>query len=164
MCKDHRLSPPVIPLVECPVLDICVFVKLASRRIVLEPIPAVFFEPTVLHFQITLGLVITVFLESVFHFCFAVSSHAEVIGTVELEIVPRVVLTQVCSSVVGARLVVLLLQAEFRELSHCAVRANKHEGFFIFGHIDIRASIFVCSHVSQGDHGNVVGDLHALCA
>lgn len=162
MCKYHRLSPPKIPLVISPVFECSILIELGACCVVLDPIPALLVKPTVHDFDIALALIIALLLETVLDLQFALLGHAQVIGAVELEVVPFVVLAKVLACVVCTRLVVILLEAELSELSHCAVGANKSKGLFILPHVDIGAGILIGSHVTKGDHCDVVRDLFTL--
>ena len=74
--------------------------------------------------------------------------HAEVKSTVELKIVPFVVLAKILASIVSARLVVVLLQAKLGKLSHGSVRTNESESLFVFTYVDIGAGVLIGAHVS----------------
>ena len=65
-----------------------------------------------------------------------------------MEIIPLVVLTEILPSIIGAGLVVILLEAELSELSHCAVRADEPEDLFILAHVHVGAGVLIGSHVT----------------
>lgn len=137
MGKYDGLSPPVVSLVVSPILELSKVIELGSSSIVLKPITAFFVEPTVHDFYVTLALVITLLLEFILDLLFASFSHSEIIGAIKLKVVPLVVLSKILTCIVGARLVVILLETELCELSHRSVRANKPEGLFVFAHVNI---------------------------
>jgi hypothetical protein len=76
-------------------------------------------------------------LEDILDLLFALFSHSKIIGAIKLEVIPFIVLSKILTSVVGARLVVILLEAKLCKLSHRSVRTNKSEGLLVFTHVYI---------------------------
>jgi len=159
MCEDHWFSPSVVSLPVGPILEVGKIVELRTSCIVVESITALFIEPTIHDLNVALTLVIAVVLESLLNLLLSSLGHSKIIGAVKLKIVPLVILSQILSSIVSARLVVVLLKSKFCELSHCSVRADEHKVFLIFGHVDIGTGILICSHITQRDHGDVISNL-----
>ena len=56
------------------------------------------------------------------------------------------------------------MEAELSELSHGSIRTHEPEYLFILAHVDVGACVLIGSHVTQGNHGDVVCDLLTLDA
>lgn len=162
MCEYHGLSSPVVPLVVSPVLERRILVKLRARCVVLDSVPAFLVEPTVHYLDIALTLVVAIILELVLDGLLASLSHAQVVSAIELEVIPFVVLPQILTSIVCARLVVIFLEAELRELSHGSIRTYESKSFFVLTNVHVGAGILISSHISKRDHSDVVSDLSTL--
>jgi hypothetical protein len=163
MRKYDRLPPPIVPLVVSPILELGIVMEFGACSIVLKPIPAVLIEPTVHNFDRALPLVIAVVLEPLQQDLLSLLSHPHVHGAVELKVVPLVILAQILPSVVGARLVIILLKAKLCEESHGSVWTDKSKRLLILAHVHVGAGIFIGSKVPQRNRCKIIGKLLAFC-
>lgn len=161
--KENWLPPPLVDLVYfCPILRLGIIWVDRSSSIVFKPSSAFWSQPRNLELDITLILVVARFLIQIEEGLIALRSESGLERGVCLEVIPvfcRASLTNVCCCALDAGLVVKLLHAKRKQVSHRPIRAIPSECRMWGGEVEVAAGESSHPKVSEREPSEHVCEL-----